>query len=140
MAKSKAQDLDKEAVWRRAIRERADSGLSVRSWCHKHGLKESAFYWWRRELARRDTDRRPLVRRETEKQATSFVPVHVTEGAARAAGPQLEIVLTDGRCVRVTGPVNREMLTEVLDVLTSTSSLRSEHSGSKTVEPEHRAC
>jgi hypothetical protein len=26
-------------------------------------------------------------------------------------------VLTDGRCVRVTGTVHREMLTEVLDVL-----------------------
>lgn len=47
----------------------------------------------------------------------SFVPVHVTEEPARDGDPQIEIMLTDGRRVRVTGRVNREMLAEVLDVL-----------------------
>jgi hypothetical protein len=35
----------------------------------------------------------------------------------RDGDPQIEIVLTDGRRVRVTGTVDRETLAEVLDVL-----------------------
>ena len=84
----------------------AGSGQSIRAWCRRHGVKEAAFHWWRRELARRDA----------EPQATSFVPVQVTDDPRDGDG-QIEIELTDGRRVRVTGTVNREMLTQVLDVL-----------------------
>ena len=107
MSKSRARDLTKEAAWRRRVARHAESGQSVRAWCRRHRVQETAFHWWRRELARRDA----------EAQAPSFVPVHLTDALARGDDPQIEIVLTDGRRVRVTGMVNREMLTEVLDVL-----------------------
>ena len=107
MAKNRARDLTKEAAWRRRLARHADSGQSVRAWCRRHGLKEAAFHWWRRELARRDA----------EAPASSFVPVHVTDDPARDGDGQIEIELTDGRRVRVTGTVNREMLTQVLGVL-----------------------
>ena len=51
---TKRQDLRKEMFWRRTIDRHASSGLSVRAWCRNQGLKEAAFYWWRRELVRRD--------------------------------------------------------------------------------------
>jgi len=117
MAKRRRRDLAREAVWRRRVDRQADSGQSVRAWCRKHGVTETAFYWWRRELARRDAERKPPARRNAGRQAASFVPVRVTEGPARDGDSQIEIVLTDGRRVRVAGPVNREMLTDVLDVL-----------------------
>jgi transposase-like protein len=117
MAKSRARDLAKEAVWRRRLDRHADSGQTVRAWCRRHGVKEAVFHWWRRELARRNAEQAPSVHRDGEAQAGSFVPVHVTDGPARAGDGQIEIELTDGRRVRVTGTVNREMLTQVLDVL-----------------------
>jgi len=117
MAKSKARDLAKEAAWRRRLDRHADSGQSVRAWCRRHGVKETAFHWWRRELARRDAERPPSVRRDAEARGPSFVPVHVTDDPAGDTDSQIEIVLTDGRRVRVTGTVNSEMLTQVLDVL-----------------------
>ena len=117
MAKSRARDLAKEAAWRRRVARHAGSGQSVRAWCRRHRVKEAAFHWWRRELARRDA----------EASAISFVPVQVTEEPARDGDPgggdrrsgaaQIEIELTDGRRVRVTGTVDRELLTQVLDVL-----------------------
>lgn len=107
MAKSGARDLTKEAAWRRRLARRAESGQSVRAWCRRHRVKEAAFHWWRCELARRDGEAR----------VTSFLPVHVTDDPARDDDSQIEIVLTDGRRVRVSGTVNREMLTQVLDVL-----------------------
>ncbi len=107
MAKISTRDLAKEAAWRRRLARHAESGQSVRAWCRQHRVTEAAFHWWRREVARRDA----------EAPAASFVPVHVTDDPARDGDPQIEIELTDGRRVRVTGTVNREMLTQVLDVL-----------------------
>jgi transposase-like protein len=43
------------------------SGLSVREYCLRHRLAESAFHFWRRELQRRDD----------ELQSPAFVPVTV---------------------------------------------------------------
>ncbi len=53
MTLRRQRDLKKEEFWRRMLRREAGSGLSVRAWCLKHNLQPSAFYWWRRELARR---------------------------------------------------------------------------------------
>jgi hypothetical protein len=117
VGKGRARNLAKEAAWRRRLDRHAESGQSVRAWCRRHRVQEAAFYWWRRELARRDTARRVSIRRDGEGQATSFVPVHVTEEPARDGDSPIEIVLTDGRRVRVTGPVNGQALADVLDVL-----------------------
>ncbi len=117
MAKNRARDLSKEAAWRRRLARHADSGKSVRSWCRQHRVKEAVFHWWRRELVRRDAEQLPPVRRDPAAPATSFVPVHLTDEPARDGDGEIEIELTDGRRVRVTGTVNREMLTQVLDVL-----------------------
>lgn len=46
-----------ERSWRRTIREQQQSGLSVRDFCHRKGLKDWTFRWWRQELARRDHER-----------------------------------------------------------------------------------
>jgi len=117
MAKNRARDLTKEGAWRRRLVRHADSGQTVRAWCRRHRVKEAVFHWWRRELVRRDAERPPSVRRDAEAQAPSFVPVHVADDLARDDDAQIEVVLTDGRRVRVTGTVNSEMLTQVLDVL-----------------------
>lgn len=117
MAKVAARDLQKEAAWRQRVRRQAESGQSVRSWCRKHRVTEAAFYWWRRELARRDAERKPTTRRDLEDSAASFVPVHITETPAADGDASIEIVLTGGWRVRISGPVNGQALADVLDVL-----------------------
>ena len=122
------RERKKEAFWRQTIRRQLRSGISIRAWCRRHALRESSFYWWRTQLARRDA------------KAPAFVPVRVT--ADRSAtdafdlpagiGPasRIEIVLPRGRRVHVIGPVDRQALTDVLAVLTPASG----------VEPEAAAC
>jgi len=147
MAKDTARrDPAKESAWRRWVAEHAASGLSVRNFCRQHALKEVAFYWWRRELKRRDAERsdviaadNPVVSSNAEKTPASFVPVHVVkDGVARSetlvrANDReaccIEIV-TGGRLIRVRGLVDRQALTDVLEVLVSVSS----------AELERRAC
>jgi transposase-like protein len=40
----------KEHYWRKQIALWQDSGLSVRAFCKEHGVVETSFYAWRREL------------------------------------------------------------------------------------------
>jgi transposase-like protein len=107
MGQGKSRDPKKESFWRRMVRGQAGSGQSVRAWCHRHGLQEATFYRWRAELARRDAER------------PAFVPVHVTDDAPGEREAPIEISLGSGRLVRLRGPVDRQMLAEVVAVLTA---------------------
>jgi hypothetical protein len=99
----------KEATWRRHVAEHAQGELTVRAYCATHGLAEHSFYWWRRRLTRRAAEPSP-----------TFVPVHLkTELPAGRPGGQVEIVLTGDLRVRLSGPVDRQMLTDVLAVLSA---------------------
>jgi transposase len=73
------------ARWRR-------SGLSVRAFCRAEGVSEPSFYAWRRKLD------------GAEPNKPVFLPVHiVTEAAHEPTTRGIEVVLANGRCVRV-GP------------------------------------
>jgi hypothetical protein len=100
-----SRDLKKESFWRRMVRRQAGSGLSVRAWCEQHALREATFHWWRGELARRDAER------------PAFVPVQVKEDEGVGAEGRIEIVLSGGRSVQVSGRIDRVMLSDVLAVL-----------------------
>jgi transposase-like protein len=77
MAMGKVRDEGKEAFWRRTVRRQGQSGLTVRAFCREHELRETAFYFWRRELAKREAARR---------RSTTFLPVRVTAAPARELG------------------------------------------------------
>ena len=74
--------------WRR-------SGQSVRAYCAGAGLSEPSFYAWRRQLTMRDQAARP------QRSAPHFVPVHVVPAAPPSAAPPLDVVLGNGRVIRV---------------------------------------
>ena len=44
------RDPVKEEYWRRQLVLWQNSGLSIRAFCKEHGVVESSFYTWRREL------------------------------------------------------------------------------------------
>ncbi len=52
MAK-RQRDPAKEAYWRKALQRFASSGLSVREFCKREQVTESAFYAWRRTIDQR---------------------------------------------------------------------------------------
>ena len=51
---NKQRDAAKEALWRDTFKRFAASGLSVREFCKREGMTESAFYAWRRTIGERD--------------------------------------------------------------------------------------
>jgi hypothetical protein len=142
---ARRRDLTKEAFWRRMIARHEGSGLSVRAWCRRHRLAEATFHWWRRELSRRDAEQAGLgsgkvADRVAPGGASSFVRVHVAEDRPGGADPPIEIVLTDGRCVRVSGVVNRQALMDVLEVLASARSSESAFDVGSPAQREARLC
>ena len=125
MANGRDRDRRREAYWRRIVREQRGSGRTVRDFCRKSNLRESAFHFWRRELERRDAEQEqrqgPRKARTPESRRTqrapTFVPVRLAEPIPPVASGRIEIELSGGRRVHLVAPVNRQALTEVLAVL-----------------------
>ena len=107
MAKGPHRDRSREQFWRKTLSDFQASGLSIRGFCRAHGLHESAFYFWRCELARRN--RQPARRVVIAKP--SFVPVHVV------ASMPLEVVLRSGQVVRVAAGFEASHLQAVVNAL-----------------------
>jgi transposase len=121
----KRRDPVKEQFWRTTIADQARSGLSVRAFCEREGLRPCNFHWWRQALARRDREVQPtrIVRRPNSMverpMPTTFLPVRVLQEviAPIAAATPIEIVLPAGLTVRVLRGFDPIALEEVLSVL-----------------------
>jgi transposase-like protein len=124
MGRGTERSLERERMWRGRIVGQQTSGLTIRGYCRRHGLHESAFYFWRRELAKRDRGAFMIP-------SESFVPVSVVPPAPTPVSSAcqssattvpchsspIEIHLTDGRRVSVSPTCDSSLLTMVLDVL-----------------------
>jgi hypothetical protein len=77
----------------------------VRAFCAKHGLDPASFYQWRRVLERRAAE------------GPAFVQVQVVADAVPTQASALEVVLADGRAVRVVPGFDAATLRQLLAVL-----------------------
>jgi transposase-like protein len=108
--KGKPQDVEKERYWQQTIREATRSRLSIREFCRQHRLKESQFYWWQRRLNEKRHAPAPQ-RHGINRNPTSFALVSNDPGAADAG---IEVILQDGRRLRISKGVDEETLRAVL--------------------------
>ena len=104
------RDVQKARYWQRTIGEAARSGTSIREFCRQRRLKESQFYWWQHKLkVGRQTlsIRGPGVKREP----ASFALV---SNEPEGTDARIELVLGDGRRLRIRKGVDEETLRAVL--------------------------
>src|SRR5579862_3548049 len=88
---STMRDVARERRWRDALRRFARSGLGVRAFCGREMLAESAFYFWRREIARRDAEMpKPARPAQRRLPPPAFLPVRVVNRSAPGASIKLE--------------------------------------------------
>ena len=96
-------DPQKQACWQGVVRRWKESGQTVRDFCRVAGLRESAFFFWRRELTRRSqgpgsvsrpvpkvslaTPTAPSPKRSfsPRRRQPSFLPVRVVTSASSGA-------------------------------------------------------
>lgn len=84
----KAQrDPKRERFWRETLRRQKGGGLTVRAFCARERLAETAFHAWRRILRERDAERRPAPVPAAPAPAPAFVPVAVREAPRRVFPP-----------------------------------------------------
>jgi len=115
----KRRDVEKERYWRRVIGEAARSGVSIRRFCQQRKLKESQFYWWQRELKKRQ-DARALgsgMRSNAGSVAGQATFALVSEDGGEVGSAGIELVLRDGRRLRISKGVDEETLRTVVGVL-----------------------
>ena len=91
MAKGQQRDLALEAKWRQILARQDKSNLSVREFCRRERLLESAFYAWRRTIRQRDAQRRAVP---------AFVPLMVQSDAAAGDGAVI-MELRGGQVLRL---------------------------------------
>ena len=110
MPHGKPRDPRKEQLWRQRIQLWQGSGLPVRVFCLRHHLSVPSFYAWRRTLRQRDDRNQP-----TPTPAT-FLPLHIQPDDT---GPthDLELLLANGRCLRIPHGYDPAYLADLLRVL-----------------------
>jgi hypothetical protein len=126
--RSRRGDPQKQRYWEEAMRRWKESGRSVRDYCRAEGLRESAFFFWRRKLTQpspssdamgqppsKESPVTPVPR--PPRGTASFLPVRVVDNTAMEAARGVEIVLAHGRSVRVQAGFDRQTLVDVLAVL-----------------------
>jgi transposase-like protein len=105
MAESGVQETTTSKVdeWRERVAEQQRSGLTVKQFCHEHGITQWSFYAWRKRLREEGTVRFALVER----------------GRVRPepAAPGLELILTTGDRLRLGVGVDGATLRTVLEAL-----------------------
>jgi hypothetical protein len=104
------RDMEKERYWQRTIGEAARSGTSIREFCRQRRLKERQFYWWQHKLKASGQEGR-LRRPSVNRNPASFALVSDEAGATDAG---IELVLGDGRRLRIRKGVDEETLRAVL--------------------------
>lgn len=107
MAKSQ-RDPAKEESWRNTLQRFAASGLSVREFCQREQLTESAFFAWRRTIGERD---------ETGDSRPAFVPAVMAGESPNETSITIE--LTGGCVLRFSGPLAIEQLADLIVALQS---------------------
>jgi transposase-like protein len=130
MRRRSEREIQRRNGWREIVRKQQEGGLSVRAYCRQAGVEESAFYWWRRELARRDRDDpqdRSVHQGAASKSAArisssvaggvGFLPVQVVADHGEARVPAIEVLLAGGCVLRVLPGFDWQTLLDVLGVL-----------------------
>ena len=111
------------ATWQSLLARQRTSGLTIAAFCRKEGVSEGTFYQWQSRLRIPPGSRRPrskgLQRSNGGVSASSFVEV---TPALQSSMVCLEVLCGPAPVIRMTGPVDRSILTEILAAARATTS------------------
>ncbi|HEU4410264.1 MAG TPA: hypothetical protein VFS43_33720 [Polyangiaceae bacterium] len=108
MAVAATDATDPQPLDRQVQSRWQQSGLTAEHFGRREGLDPRQLRWWKRSLGKRTAAGEGA-------SVTSFLPVRVVAAAPTAAPSPVEIVLGNGRRVRVLGPVDPDVLASVLE-------------------------
>ena len=103
------------AEWTSEVNEWRGSGLNAANYAKQRGLNRGTLLWWSRKVGRSHEEHHAVPR--SAAVPVTFVPVRVREEPLESASDQgsIEIILCNGRRVRIAGAVDGGILGRVLD-------------------------
>ena len=125
-----------ESFWRSVHDKYRGSGLTVRAYCLRKDVSEASFYAWRKELAKRDSQRKSAARQQ------GLIPVRVAESVGHVstgvegprrgelsvggpwAAPLVEVVTPAGFTLRFRHDIEPDRLVALLRVVQQQSPCR----------------
>lgn len=115
MSHGKPRDPRLEQRWRQRLDRWQRSGLSIRAFCQRHHLSEPSFYAWRRTLQLREATLPATA-------PVTFLPLHVSPDQGHDAPTprktaSLELLLANGRCLRIPPDFDAEQLRRLVRLL-----------------------
>lgn len=115
-----ALSSERELFWRGKLAEFVASGLTVRAFCRRESLAESAFYVWRREIAARDGRVAGVGKSKVKAgkpERPAFVPVRVNAQTSSPMQEGLAIELRGGRVLRMPGNMPASEVAQLIHAL-----------------------
>ncbi len=104
----RARSRKARGKWQRLVSEQGQSGQSVAAFCRERQLRPSHFYWWKKRLR--------------ASPAAKFVEVKWATAASSpsmAGERRVEVLLGNGRMLRVAPGFDADLLRSLLTVLES---------------------
>ena len=108
-----------ERKWTRIIEKWRQSKLPGSTFCRKRGYPQSAFRFWLREIPERQSRRKSRGKKTAKrKPAMRFLQARMVPDKGKVIGlVPLEVVVSNGRTVRIAEDFNPIILQKLLDVL-----------------------
>jgi len=104
------------AEWAKRVERWQRSGLSAAAYGAREGIPGDQLSWWKWNLGRKAM----AARGEVAPDKVRFVPARVVERAAPTrARSQVEVVLGNGRLVRIMGAVDPKLLADTIRAIES---------------------
>lgn len=101
-----------ERKWARILERWRKSEQDGRAFCRRHGLRESAFRFWLREIPDR------VRRREAKKRRLRLLPARIVSASSAApTGRPIEVLVGPGRAIRVGSDFDPALLLKVVRAL-----------------------
>ena len=104
------------AAWRDEVQSWRRSGQSAEEYAAEHDLSKGTLLWWSCRL-RKEQGARPAGRRAPAKPKHAFLAVKVRKTAVEPDEGTLEVVLANGRRIRIGGHFDAERVGQLLAVV-----------------------
>ena len=110
-------DLKHEVIaerWAALIRERTDSGMTIKEWCQERNIKESQYYYWLKTLRKEETGSGKM-----EQKVSPFVELPVVCGKQQVPpqGGAAAIIRKGDISIEVAESASAEFLSKVMEAL-----------------------
>lgn len=114
-------DPGRREYWQELIEAQASSGMSVLEYCLKRKVSTASFYGWKRRLAGRTSKPTAAAMKLVNNRpgASNFVAIDLP-AMPGVPSSHCEVLLVDGRRVRIPAGFDRESLIDLLAALGAT--------------------